>query len=106
MRTIFTEPQWRLQPLQEGNKPFVMYHTQGVWVVFGPYVAVLVEVMRSEDGPVSCQVIEIFHDDGDEEVDDEERANHVESDEVNVSEVVPAKFLGVHFTYNTRIVEA
>jgi hypothetical protein len=47
----------------------------------------LVEMVGAQDGPVPGEVIEVVHDDGDEEVEDEEGADDEEGDEVGVGEV-------------------
>lgn len=44
-------------------------------------------MMRPENTPVACQVVEVVHDNGDEQVNDQERAKHEEGDEVGVGEV-------------------
>ena len=41
----------------------------GLWVVFGPHTDELFEMVWSEYGPVSCQVVEVVHDDRNEQVD-------------------------------------
>ena len=38
------------------------------WIVLSPYSNVLVEVMRSEDRRVTCQVVKVVHDDGHEQI--------------------------------------
>ena len=59
----------------------------GIRVVFAPQPDELIKVMRSQDGPIPCEVIEVVHDDSDEQVEDEEGADHEERDEVNISEI-------------------
>ena len=44
-------------------------------------------MMGSQDAPVPGQVVEVVHDDSNEEVEDEEAADDKESDEVEVGEV-------------------
>ncbi len=48
--------------------------------------------MRPQDGAVPGQVVEVVHDDGDEQVEHEERAEEDEGDEVGVGQVGPAGF--------------
>ena len=50
--------------------------------------------MRAQDRPVSGQVVEVVHDDGHEEVEDEEGTEDEEADEVNVGKVGAAPGLG------------
>jgi hypothetical protein len=47
-------------------------------------------VVGSQDGAVSGQVVEVVHDNGDEEVEHDEGAEEDEGDEVDVSERGPA----------------
>lgn len=42
----------------------------GLRVVLGPDPLELVQVMRPEDGPITCQIVKVIHDDGDKQVDD------------------------------------
>ena len=62
----------------------------GVWVVLGPQPHELVEVVGAEDGPVAGEVVEVVHDDGHEQVEDEEAAHDEEADEVDVGDVIAA----------------
>lgn len=45
----------------------------GFRVVFGPDPLELIQVMWPEDGPITCQIVKVIHDDGDKQVDDLER---------------------------------
>ena len=64
-------------------------------VVLCPDADELVEVMRAEDGGVPGEVVEVVHDDGDEEVEHDEGAEENEGDEVEVGEGGAAGLLGV-----------
>ena len=69
----------------------------------------LIEVMRTEYGPVPGEIVEVVHDDGDKEVEDEEWADNEETDEVKVSEIASTaiRVLGVFWhgvTHSTRSV--
>ena len=57
-------------------------------VVLGPEPNKLIKMMRTQDGPVSCQVVKVVHDDGHEEVEDEEAADDEEANEVDVGDVI------------------
>lgn len=59
----------------------------GVRIVFAPQSDELVQMMRPQYGPVSGQVIEVVHDDRDEQVDDQERAEHVERNEIRKRDI-------------------
>lgn len=59
----------------------------GVRIVFAPQSDELVQMMRSQYGPVSGQVIEVVHDDRNEQVDDQERAQHVERNEIRERDI-------------------
>jgi len=43
-------------------------HVRGFRVVLGPDSNVLVEMVRSEDRRIASQVVEVVHDDGDEQI--------------------------------------
>lgn len=42
----------------------------GLWVVLCPDGLELIQVVRAQDGPVTCEVVEVVHDDSHKEVDD------------------------------------
>ncbi len=63
------------------------------WVILGPDPEELVQVMGSQDGRVSGEIVEVVHDDSDEQVQHEEGAQEDEGDEVDVREVRPAHFV-------------
>ena len=65
----------------------------GVGVVLAPQTNELVEVMRSQNGPVARQVVKVVHDNGHEEIDDQERADDVEGDEVSIGKGCATKSL-------------
>jgi hypothetical protein len=44
-------------------------------------------MVEAEDGPVTRQVVKVVHDDGHEQVEDQEGADDEEADEVGVGEV-------------------
>lgn len=44
--------------------------SRGFWVVVRPDSLKLVQVVSSQNRPVSCQVFKVVHDDGNEQVDD------------------------------------
>lgn len=44
--------------------------TLGIGIVLGPQANKLVQVVRPENRPISRQVVEVVHDNGDEEIDD------------------------------------
>lgn len=60
----------------------MFYPPLGVRVVLAPQPNKLVQVVRSQDTPIARQVVKVVHDDGHKQVDDEERAEHVERDKV------------------------
>ena len=45
-----------------------MQCVRGIRVVFRPLTNELIEMMWPEDGPVTCQVVEVVHDDGKKQV--------------------------------------
>ena len=64
-------------------------------VVLAPSGDELREMVRSQDGGVSGQVVEVVHDDGHEQVEHEEGAENEEGDEVNVGEVSSTTLSGL-----------
>lgn len=66
--------------------------TGGVRIVLGPDPHELVEMMRAQDRRVPREIIEVVHDDGDEEIQHEERAEEDERHEVDVGDVGAAAF--------------
>lgn len=40
----------------------------GFWIIFRPLPNKLIQVMGSEYRPISCQVVEVVHDDSDKQV--------------------------------------
>lgn len=59
----------------------------GVWIVFGPDPDELVEMVSAQDRRVAGEVVEVVHDDGDEEIQHEERAEEDEGHEVDVGDI-------------------
>ena len=57
------------------------------WVVFTPDGDELGEMVGAEDGAVARQVVEAVHDDGDDDVQHDERAEKDEGNEVEVGHV-------------------
>ncbi len=47
-----------------------MRHLLRFGVVFGPSGDEFVQVMRTEDGPITSEVVEVVHNDGHEEVNE------------------------------------
>lgn len=45
-----------------------MRDLRGVWVVFGPYLYELVQMVSTQDRRISGQIVEIIHNDGNEQV--------------------------------------
>ena len=59
-----------------------------VWIIFRPETHKLIKMVGAEYGPVSSEVIKVVHDDGHEEVEDEEAADDEEANEVDVGDVI------------------
>ena len=45
-------------------------------------------MVRTQDAPVTSEVVKVVHDDSHEQVEDEEAADDEETDEVDISKVV------------------
>jgi hypothetical protein len=58
----------------------------GVGVVLAPQTNKLVQVMWTQDGPISGQVVKVVHDDGHEQVDDLRMGGFVISKGQNVND--------------------
>lgn len=65
----------------------MFYPALGVGIVLAPQPDELVQMMRPQYGPVPGQIIKVVHDDGDEQIDDQERAQYVERDKIRESEI-------------------
>ena len=87
------EPEgWRDLP-QQSHHVNVLDETLRVRVVLGPEVDKLPQVVGTQDGPVPGEVVEVVHDDGDEQVENEEGADDEEADEERVGHVGAATLL-------------
>lgn len=73
-----------------------------VRIVLGPETDELLQVVWAENTPVSREVVEVVHDDGHEQVNNEERAEHEEGDEVGISEVDAAQRFRIRLVVVTR----
>lgn len=59
----------------------------GIRIVLGPDPHEFVEMMGAQDRRVPSEIVEIVHDDGDEEIQHEKRAEEDERHEVSVGDV-------------------
>ena len=64
-------------------------------IVFCPDPDKLVQMVSTQDGTVSGEVVEVVHDDGHEQVEHQEAAEEDEGDEEGVGEVGAAGFTRV-----------
>jgi len=87
IRALVAKPQRRIHILQHVVHLRVVDFAGGVWIVFGPDPHELVEMMRAQDRRVSREVIEVVHDDGNEEIQHEERAKEDERHKIGVGDV-------------------
>lgn len=78
IRTFVAKPQRRVHVLQHVVHLRVVNFAGGVRIVLGPDPYELVEMMGAQDRRVAREVIEVVHDDGDEEIQHEERAEEDE----------------------------
>ena len=88
--TQLSEAERRRDLPEQGDHVHVLDSTLGVRVVLAPEADKLVEVVGTQDRPVAGEVVKVVHDDGHEEVEDEEAADDEEGDEVEVGKVRPA----------------
>lgn len=54
--------------------------TLSIRVVLAPQSNELVQVMRTQDWPVSGEIVKVVHDDGDEQVDDLNKESNLKQD--------------------------
>lgn len=105
IRALITKPQRRVHVLEHFVHLPVMDLAGRVRIVFRPDANELVQVVSTQDRRVSRKVIEIVHDDGDEEVQHEERTEENEGDEVSVRDVRATAswflFAGLHVAGTT-----
>lgn len=87
VRALVTKPQRRVHVLQHVIYLRVMYLAGGIRIVLGPDPDELVEMMSAQNRRIAGEVIEVVHDDGDEEIQHEERAEEDEGDEVDVGDI-------------------
>ena len=87
MRTQFTKSKWRRNLPEQGDNINVLDEALGVWVILRPEVNKLPEMVGPEDGPIPREVVEVVHDDGNEEVKHEEGAHHEEADEERIGHI-------------------
>lgn len=52
----------------------VMKYILCLWVVLWPNSLEFIEVVWTKNGPITCQVVKVIHDDGHEQIDDLEGA--------------------------------
>lgn len=70
MRAKFAEAERRRDFPQQRDDVEVLDSPLGVGVILTPQTNELVQVVRTQDGPISGQVVKVVHDDGHEQVDD------------------------------------
>lgn len=90
--TFGAKAHWWLHVQQHFVHVFVMHTATATRIDLTPSSHVLVEMMSAQNGRVTCQVVEIVHDDGHEQVEHEKRAEKDEANEVSVGKVQTALF--------------
>lgn len=78
IRALVAKPQRWIHILQHVVHLRVVNLAGGVRIVFGPDPHEFVEMMRAENRRIPCKIIEIIHDNGDKEIQHEERAEEDE----------------------------
>ena len=66
MGTKLSESERRRDLPQEGDHVDVLDPALGIGIVLAPEPDELVQMVRTQDRPISGQVVEVVHDDGDE----------------------------------------
>ena len=87
MRTPLAKTKWRRDFAKQCHYIDVFDPTLGIRIILGPERDELPEVVGPKDRPVPCEVVEVVHDDGHEEIEHEEGAEHEEGYEVDVGKV-------------------
>ena len=97
MRTELSEAEGWRDLAEQRHDVDMLDASLGVRIVFTPEADELVKMVGAKDGPITGQVVEVVHDDGDEQVEDEEGADDEERDKVRVGEVgaAPGRIAGV-----------
>ena len=87
MRTKLSKTQGRGNLPQQCDHIDMLNPSLGIGIIFRPQSDKLIQVMWSQNGPISSQVVKVVHDDGDEEIEDEKGTDDEEGDEVRIGEV-------------------
>ena len=53
----------------------------GIRIIFRPEMNKLSKMMRTQDGPITSEVVKVVHDDSNEQVENQEGADNEEADE-------------------------
>ena len=104
VRAQFTKTKWRRYFPQESYNVHMLDETLGIWIIFRPEMDKFSQMMRAKDGPITGEVVKVVHDDGNEEVEDEEGANDEEAYEVGIGDIgaTPSLFSRVVRCFVTR----
>ena len=70
--TLITESQWGIHILEHVVHLRIVNFASGIRIVLGPYPDKLVEMMSSQDRGIPSEVVEVIHNDGDEQIQHEE----------------------------------
>lgn len=97
MRTELSESKRGRNFPEQCDNINMLYPALGVRIVLAPKANKLIQVVRAQDGPISRQIVEVVHDDSDEQIENEEGANDEKGDEVGISKVrsAPGRIAGV-----------
>ena len=92
VRAQFTKTKWRRYFPQESYNVHMLDETLGIWIIFRPEMDKFSQMMRAKDGPITGEVVKVVHDDGNEQVENQEGTNDKETDEERISHIGSASF--------------
>ena len=61
--------------------------TFSIWVIFRPKVDKLRQMMRSQNGPITSEIVKVIHDDSHKKVENQKTADDEETDEVEIGKI-------------------
>ena len=108
MRAELSKAQGRRNLTQQSDHVNVFDASFGIRIVFTPQPDKLVEMVGAQNGPIPGQVVKVIHDDGNEQVENEEGTDNEKGDEIRVGEIGTTTrrisgIFGKRITYDRRV---
>ena len=92
MGAQFTKAKWRRYFSQQSYNINVLDETLGVRIIFRPEMDKFSKMMRTKNGPITGEVVKVVHNDGNEQVENQEGTNNKETDEERISHIRSTSF--------------